>query len=87
MIYLRNMFAKRELNAASFYYDRKMYVAAAERASSLIKDYPQAPYVQQALAVLYRSNKALGLTDAAAETLAVYQATYPGRRLPKRISV
>ena len=76
MIYLRNLFAQRELNTANYYYDRKMYVAAAERASYLVKNYPQAPSAKAALRVLYRSNKALGLTKAADDALVVYQATY-----------
>ena len=76
MIYLRNVFAKRELNTAKYYYDRKMYVAAAERASYLIKTYPQAPSTKQGLSILYRANMALGLKKAADDALAVYQATY-----------
>jgi outer membrane protein assembly factor BamD len=76
MIYLRNMFAQRELNTAKYYYVRKMYVAAAERASFLVKNYPQAPSAQQALAILYNANKRLCLQKAADDALAVYQATY-----------
>lgn len=76
MIYLRNLFAQRELNAANYYYERKMYVAAIERASYLVKNYPQAPSAQEALTIMYRSNKKLGLVKAAEETRAVYVATY-----------
>lgn len=76
MIYLRNMFARRELNTARYYYDRRMYVAAAERASYLVKNYPQAPSAQQGLSILYHANTAMGLKKAAADALAVYQATY-----------
>lgn len=76
MIYLRNMFAQRELNTAIYYYERKMFVAAEERASYLIKTYPQAPSAKTALAVVYYSNLALGLNSAAADALAVYKATY-----------
>lgn len=76
MIYLRNMFAQRELNTSKYYYQRKMYVAAAERASYLVKNYPQAPSAQEALAIIYYANKALGLNKAAEDALTVYQATY-----------
>lgn len=76
MIYLRNMFAQREYNSANFYFERKMYVAAAERSSYLIKNYPQAPSAKLALALLYKSNKAMGLHKAAEDNLAVYKATY-----------
>ncbi|MDP1603882.1 MAG: outer membrane protein assembly factor BamD [Legionella sp.] len=76
MIYLRNMFAQRELNTANYYFERKMYVAAAERASYLVKNYPQAPSAKAALVILYRANMAMGLQKAAADAQVVYQATY-----------
>ncbi len=76
MIYLRNLFAQRELNAAKYYYEHRKYVAAEERASYLVKTYPQAPSAKAALVIIYRTNMALGLKNAAADALAVYQATY-----------
>lgn len=76
MIYLRNMFAQHELNVSQFYFKRKMYVAAIERSSQLVKNYPQAPSAQKALALMYEANKTLGLNQAAEDALKVYQATY-----------
>jgi outer membrane protein assembly factor BamD len=76
MIYLRNMFAQRELNAANDFFQRRMFVAAIERANYLIKTYPQAPTAQAALALTYYANNALGLTGAANDALRVYQSTY-----------
>lgn len=76
MIYLRNMFAQHELNVSQYYFKRKMYVAAIERAGYLVKNYPQAPSAQNALAVMYHANRALGLNKAADDAMAVYQATY-----------
>lgn len=76
LIYLRNMFAQKELNIANYYFERKMYVAAAERADYLIRNYPQAPAAKQALILLYHCNVALGLPNAADDNSKVYQATY-----------
>ncbi len=76
LTYLRNMFAKHELNVAEYYFDRKMYVAATERASYLVTTYPQAPSAKKALVIMYQANKALGLTQAANDAMKVYQATY-----------
>lgn len=76
MIYLRNMFANHELNVSRYYFARRMYVAAIDRASFLITNYPQAPSAQEALAIMYFSNKSLGLTKAADEALNIYQSTY-----------
>lgn len=76
MVYLRNMFAQHELNVSQYYFKRKMYVAAIERANYLVKTYPQAPSAQQALVIMYDANMALGLNKAAEDAMAVYQATY-----------
>ncbi|MGC1181603.1 outer membrane protein assembly factor BamD [Legionella sp.] len=81
MIYLRNMFAQQELNISKYYFKRKMYVAAIERAGYLVKNYPQAPSVQQALVIMYHSNIALGLNKAAEEVRTVYQTTYHTSKL------
>lgn len=76
MIYLRNMSAQHELNASTFYFKRKMYIAAIERANYVVKNYPQSPSVKQALVVLYEANRALGFNKAAEEALSIYRATY-----------
>lgn len=76
MIYLRNMYAQYELNVSQYYFKRKMYVAAIERASYLVKTYPQAPSAQNALVIMYDANMALGLKKAADDAMTVYQATY-----------
>lgn len=81
MIYLRNMFAQRELNASEYYFKRKMYVAAAERAGYLVKNYPQAPSAERALIIMRDANRALGLTQSANDAVAVYEATY-SRKMP-----
>ena len=76
MIYLRNMFAQRELNTATYYYEHKKFVAAVERAGYLIQTYPQAPSAKKALSIMYYGNLAMGLNQAANDALVVYQATY-----------
>ncbi len=82
LIYLRNMFAQRELHIADFYFTRKMYVAAVERANYLVKTYPQAPSVQQALQIIIKANQILGLTQAHDEAVSVYRATYHANPKP-----
>ncbi|OGV26530.1 MAG: outer membrane protein assembly factor BamD [Legionellales bacterium RIFCSPHIGHO2_12_FULL_37_14] len=83
LIYLRNQFALRQLHAARFYFNRKMYVAAAGRASYLVQTYPQAPSVKQALIIMYRSYKILGLTQDALDAATGYEATYH-QPMPKK---
>jgi len=81
MIYLRNMYAQYELNVSKYYFKRKMYVAAIERASYLVKTYPQAPSAQNALVIMYDANKALGLNKDAEDAMTVHQATYHTNKL------
>ena len=77
MVYLRNQLAKKEINIANFYMKRKMYVAASNRASYVIKNFSQADQTEAALELLYRANKALGLNDAAKDARTVLKASYP----------
>lgn len=86
MIYLRNMLARYELNVSQFYFKRKMYVAAIERASYLVKTYPQAPTARNALVIMVDANRALGLNQAADEAMAVYQATYHTNQMPPALA-
>jgi len=79
MIYLRNMFANTELNIAKYYYERRRFVASAERANYVLQTYPQATSTKEALGVLYYANKALNLTQAADDALNVYAKTYGGK--------
>lgn len=85
MLYLRNMFAQSELNIAEFYMKRKMYVAAANRASYLIENYPQAPQTEKALVILIKADRALHLDEAADDALKVLQASYPNSKELKHL--
>ncbi len=76
MIYLRNLFAAREMHNANYYYYHQMYMAAAERANYLIRNYSQSSSARPALGLMYHSYVKLGLTDAANDALKIYQATY-----------
>ncbi len=77
MIYLRNTLARSELNIAQFYYDRRAYVAAANRANDVVKDYQQAPAVIPALALMVKSYRQLDLEEPANKALQVLAYNYP----------
>jgi len=81
MIYLRNLFAQRELHVATFYYEHQAFVAAANRASTLIKTYNQAPQVEQALVILVKANRKLGLKKEEDNALKVLRLNYPHNSL------
>ena len=74
------MFAQYELNIAEYYMKRKAYVAVANRANYLVENYSQAPQAEEALVLMVKSNRKMGLDKAADEALAVLAATYPGNK-------
>ncbi|CAM4451114.1 MAG: Outer membrane protein assembly factor BamD [Legionellaceae bacterium] len=81
MIYLRNMFARYELRVAQYYFDREAYVAAANRASYVVAHYHSSPAVREALIILVKANKKLGLTKAANDALQLLNLNYPGIKI------
>ncbi len=79
LIYLRNMFAEHYLNIGEYYYTRKAYVAAAQQAGVVVKNYQRTSSVADALVLQVRANRQLGLTEQTAQALAVLKANYPDR--------
>lgn len=77
LVYLRNMFAGKELAVANYYFERKQYVAAANRASHIVKTYQQSPQVEQALVMMVKANRLLGMKKAAADALLVLKTNFP----------
>lgn len=79
MIYIRDLMAQRELEVAKFYYSRKAYVAAANRASIIVKHYQGSPVVADALKIMVDSYTALGDQKQANDALRVLQINYPNK--------
>ncbi len=77
MIYLRNLMAKHELEVAQYYYCRCAFVAAANRANLVVRDFEGAPSVPDALVVMVKSYRQLQLTQNMNEAFSVLQANYP----------
>jgi outer membrane protein assembly factor BamD len=79
MIYLRNLLASHALDTAQFYYDRKAYLAAANRASNVVAHYEGAPAVGDALALMAKSYHKLGMKKEEQDALLVLKYNYPNR--------
>ncbi len=77
MVYLRNVLADHELHVAEYYYNRKAYVAAANRASGLVAHFQGAPTVVDGLVLMAKSYHKLGMTRLEQDTLAVLKYNYP----------
>lgn len=80
MVALRNMFAKHELHIAKYYYERGAYVAAANRATYIVDHFQKTPQIKPALVILVKSNRKLGLTQAANDANAILQVNFPGTK-------
>lgn len=74
---LRNSLARYELHVADFYMRRKNFVAAVNRASYVVENYPRTPAIPDALAVMVKAYRKLGLDDLAFDALRVLELNHP----------
>ncbi len=81
MIYLRNILADHQLDVANYYFEKRAYVAAANRASLLVRHYEGAPTVPDALVIMAKSYRELHLTQLEQDTIRVIQYNYPGTKI------
>ncbi len=63
MQYLVNALAKYELHVASYYLRRGAYIAAVNRAQSVLTQYPSSPSTRDALGIMVKAYDALGMTQ------------------------
>jgi outer membrane protein assembly factor BamD len=84
--YLRNSFAWKSLEIADFYYKTKAYVAAANRASYVIKHYNGTMAVPKALALMVKSYRQLKLDRLANNSLMILKASYPKSEAYRHLS-
>jgi outer membrane protein assembly factor BamD len=77
MNYLVNALASAEVNVAEYYLRRGVYVAAVNRAQYALTNYPRAPAIERALAVLVKAYDAMGLTDLRDDANRTLNANFP----------
>ncbi len=77
MVFLRNEFARFELNTGLYYLRRGAWVAAANRGTYLLETYPQSEYQNDAVALLGESYTQLGNTTLAADARRVLEKNDP----------
>lgn len=85
MLYIRNLLAQHHLEIARYYFKRKAYVAAANRANDVVIGYPQAPQVIPALGIMVKSYRALNETEMANQALQVLVNNYPDSTEARRL--
>ena len=77
MVALKNNLAMYEVHVARYYMKRRAYVAAADRASTVIDKYQRTPAVPYALLVLQEAYTNLNMADLAKDVTRVYDLNYP----------
>lgn len=78
--YLLNALAWHEVHVARYYMKRGAYIAAANRAQHAIKNYPQAPALEEAVFVLVRAYDALGMAELRDAAARVMRTNFPDSR-------
>lgn len=79
--WLVNTMAENELAIARFYYDRYAYVAAINRAQSVITDYQGVPAYESALYIMMMSYEKLGMTELRNDSERVLLQNFPNTTL------
>ena len=77
MNYIVNNLAAYELHVARYYFRRGAYVAAANRAQTVVQDFQRSPSAEEALYIMSRSYDQLGLTDLRDDAARVLRASFP----------
>src|ERR1700737_807751 len=77
MRYIVNALASHEVHAADYYYRRGAYVASINRAQLAIKEYKDAPAIEDALHLMILSYTKLNEQQLADDTRRILAATFP----------
>ena len=73
LIVLKNQRARHELQVANFYMAREAYLAAANRARTVLTDFPRSASTEDALNLLAIAYDKMGMTDNRNSVLEVYK--------------
>jgi outer membrane protein assembly factor BamD len=78
MIQLRNRLGAYEVYVARFYLERDAYVAASNRAKYVVENYNNTPAVADALEIMVRAYRKIGMNKLADDSMRVLLLNYPG---------
>jgi len=74
---LYNKLAAHELSVGKFYFDKELYVAAANRFKVVLDEYQTTPSIEEALYYMAASYAKLGVTQSAREITILLRHNYP----------
>ena len=80
MNYLLESLAAHEVHVADYYFRRGAYLAAIDRAQSVVRSYQGANAVERALVIIAKSYQALGLPDLQADAERILKLNFPNSK-------
>ena len=87
MNYLLNALASHEVHVAKYYMKRQAWVASANRAREVLKNYPDAPALEEALSIMAVSYDKMQLTGLRDDTLRVIKLNFPESKYAKGVDL
>ena len=81
MRYIVNSLAEGDVAVARFYFHRGAFLASANRAQLVIRDYDRAPAVEEALYLLIQSYEKLGMTELVTDATRVFNLNFPNSEI------
>jgi len=75
--FITNTLAAYEIHVARYYFNRKAYVAAANRAQAAVAEFQHAPGIEEALFIMSESYDKLGLTQLRDDARRVLDKNFP----------
>ena len=82
LAYLVDAMARYDVHVANYYYRRGAYLAAANRAQQVVRDFKDTPAVEDALYIMARSYDALGMPELRDDANRVFRQNFPNSELP-----
>lgn len=81
MLEIRHLLVQHDLHITKFYFERKAYIAAINRANEIIKYFGNTPQVKEALKIAIKAYRILGLEKQANDALQVLNRNFPKERV------
>jgi outer membrane protein assembly factor BamD len=81
--FIVNSLAQSEVNVAQYYLERRQYLAAVNRAQYAVKNFKDAPALEEALTVLVSAYDAMGMTQLRDDAKRVLAASFPNNPLAR----
>ena len=80
LVWLQNLLSRHQLHVAKWYMRRGAFLAAAQRATDLLRDFPESSSQAEALELMVLAYDKLGLTQLAQDAQRVLDLNFPGHQ-------